>query len=208
MICNLLSNAIRYTDRGRILLGCRARAGDNVQIEVWDSGVGITEEQLPHIFQEYYQGDRRYAPGRLWLGPCDREAVGRNPGSTGSEVRSIPGEGTRFFIEVPRGRSGVKVSEAAPPVHLHNGAFPGQRSRDRGRGVRALGASGRTFQRDRGGGDHCCNDHDSFELWSTRAGPAPGCARCVTSNLRGSHRMVSRPSGICVRPLAGTCRPS
>ena len=42
MIRNLLSNAVRYTDRGRILLGCR-RAGDNVRIEVWDSGIGITE---------------------------------------------------------------------------------------------------------------------------------------------------------------------
>ena len=50
MIRNLLSNAVRYTDRGRILLGCR-RAGDNVRIEVWDSGVGITEDQLPHIFR-------------------------------------------------------------------------------------------------------------------------------------------------------------
>src|SRR5260370_6423481 len=55
MIRNLLSNAVRYTDRGRILLGCQ-RAGDNVRIEVWDSGVGITEDQLPHIFHEYYQG--------------------------------------------------------------------------------------------------------------------------------------------------------
>jgi PAS domain S-box-containing protein len=45
MIRNLLSNAVRYTDRGRILLGCR-RAGANVRIEVWDSGVGITEDQL------------------------------------------------------------------------------------------------------------------------------------------------------------------
>jgi signal transduction histidine kinase len=55
MIRNLLSNAVRYTDRGRILLGCR-RAGDNVRIEVWDSGVGITEDQLPHIFDETIRG--------------------------------------------------------------------------------------------------------------------------------------------------------
>ena len=40
-------------------------------------------------------------------------------------MRSIPGKGTRFFIEVPRGRSGVKVPEAAPPVHPHNDAFLG-----------------------------------------------------------------------------------
>ena len=82
MIRNLLSNAVRYTDRGRILLGCR-RAGDNVRIEVWDSGVGIAEDQLPHIFDEYYQGTERRGAGRLWVGPCDREAAGRHPGSQG-----------------------------------------------------------------------------------------------------------------------------
>ena len=41
------------------------------------------------------------------------------------EVRSIPGKGTRFFIMVPRGRSGVKVAEANPPVHPHHDAFLG-----------------------------------------------------------------------------------
>ena len=41
MLRNLLSNAVRYTDRGAILLGCR-RAGDNIRIEVWDSGIGIS----------------------------------------------------------------------------------------------------------------------------------------------------------------------
>ena len=40
-------------------------------------------------------------------------------------MRSIPGKGTRFFIEVPRGRSGVKVPQAAPPVHPHHDAFLG-----------------------------------------------------------------------------------
>src|SRR5882757_4013267 len=67
MIRNLLSNAVRYTDRGRILLGCR-RAGDNVRIEVWDSGVGITEDQLPHIFHEYYQGTGGAERGGFGLG--------------------------------------------------------------------------------------------------------------------------------------------
>src|SRR5439155_17447274 len=46
MLRNLLSNALRYTERGKILLGCK-RAGDKVRIEVWDSGVGIAEEHLP-----------------------------------------------------------------------------------------------------------------------------------------------------------------
>jgi len=123
MIRNLLSNAVRYTDRGRILLGCR-RAGDNVRIEVWDSGVGITEDQLPHIFHEYYQGTGGAGRGGFGLGLAIVKRLGEILDHR-VEVRSISGKGTRFFIEVPHGRSGVKVPEAAPPVHPHNDAFLG-----------------------------------------------------------------------------------
>ncbi len=122
MIRNLLSNAVRYTDMGRILLGCR-RTGDNVRIEVWDSGVGITEDQLPHIFQEYYQGTGAERGG-FGLGLAIVKRLGNILGHR-IDVRSIPGKGTRFFIEVPRGRSGVKVPQAAPPVHHHHDAFLG-----------------------------------------------------------------------------------
>jgi PAS domain S-box-containing protein len=123
MIRNLLSNAVRYTDRGRILLRCR-RAGDNVRIEVWDSGIGIAEDQLPHIFHEYYQGTGGAERGGFGLGLAIVKRLGEIlDHSVG--VRSISGKGTRFFIEVPRGRSGVKVPEAAPPVHPHNDAFLG-----------------------------------------------------------------------------------
>ena len=123
MIRNLLSNALRYTDRGRILLGCR-RAGDNVRIEIWDSGVGITEDQLPHIFDEYYQGAGGADRGGFGLGLAIVKRLG-DVLDHRVEVRSIPGKGTRFFIEVPRGRTGVNVPEAAPPVHPHNEAFLG-----------------------------------------------------------------------------------
>jgi PAS domain S-box-containing protein len=123
MIRNLLSNAVRYTDRGRILLGCR-RAGDNVRIEVWDSGVGITEDQLPHIFHEYYQGTGGAERGGFGLGLAIVKRLGEILDHR-VEVRSIPGKGTRFFIEVLRGRSGVKVPEAGSPVHPHHDAFLG-----------------------------------------------------------------------------------
>jgi PAS domain S-box-containing protein len=123
MIRNLLSNAVRYTDRGRILLGCR-RAGDNVRIEVWDSGVGITEDQLPHIFHEYYQGTGGAERGGFGLGLAIVKRLGEILDHR-VEVRSIPGKGTRFFIEVPRGRSGVKVPEAGSPVHPHHDAVLG-----------------------------------------------------------------------------------
>jgi signal transduction histidine kinase/CheY-like chemotaxis protein len=123
MIRNLLSNAVRYTDRGRILLGCR-RAGDNVHIEVWDSGVGITEHQLPHIFLEYYQGTDGTERGGFGLGLAIVKRLGEILDHR-VEVRSIPGKGTRFFIVVPRGQSGVQVPEAAPPEHPHNDASLG-----------------------------------------------------------------------------------
>ena len=122
MIRNLLSNAVRYTDRGRILLGCR-RAGDNVRIEVWDNGIGINEHQLPHIFDEYYRGTDGVERGGFGLGLAIVKRLGEILDHR-VEVRSIPGKGTRFFIEVPRGRSGVEVPEAAP-VHPHNDAFLG-----------------------------------------------------------------------------------
>src|ERR1700746_3062908 len=49
---NLVSNAIKYTDRGRVLVGCRRR-GDGVRIEVWDTGCGIPADQQRQIFWEF-----------------------------------------------------------------------------------------------------------------------------------------------------------
>ena len=123
MIRNLLSNAVRYTDRGRILLGCR-RAGDNVRIEVWDSGVGIAEDQLPHIFHEYYQGTGGADRGGFGLGLAIVNRLAEILHHR-IDVRSIPGKGTRFFIEVPRARSGVKMPEAVLPMYPHNDAVLG-----------------------------------------------------------------------------------
>jgi PAS domain S-box-containing protein len=107
MIRNLLSNAIRYTDRGKILLGCR-RANDKLRIEVWDTGIGIPGDQLPNIFEEYYCDAER---GGFGLGL----AIVRRLGEIldhGVDVRSTPGKGTAFAIEVPRGREQADVSES------------------------------------------------------------------------------------------------
>src|SRR5467141_3854561 len=53
---NLLANAVKYTERGKILLGCRRR-GDKLRIEVWDTGIGIPAGQLKAIFEEFHQLD-------------------------------------------------------------------------------------------------------------------------------------------------------
>jgi CheY-like chemotaxis protein/anti-sigma regulatory factor (Ser/Thr protein kinase) len=105
MIRNLLSNSVRYTDHGKLLLGCR-RAGDKIRIEMWDSGIGIPADQLPHIFDDYYQGPRAAERVGFGLGL----AIVRRLGEVldhGIDVRSAPGKGTCVSIEVPRGQSPV-----------------------------------------------------------------------------------------------------
>jgi PAS domain S-box-containing protein len=120
MIRNLLSNAIRYTDRGKILLGCR-RAGDNVRIEVWDTGIGIAGDQLPRIFEEYYRDAER---GGFGLGLAIVKRLGEILDHR-VDVRSTPGRGTGFSIEIPRVRGIDGVSESKPKPDFDGGTFRG-----------------------------------------------------------------------------------
>ena len=109
MLRNLLSNAVRYTDRGTILLGCR-RANEKVRIEVWDSGIGIPGNRLPHIFEEYYRDPER---GGFGLGLAIVRRLGEILDHK-VDVRSTPGQGTGVSIEVPRGQAHAGASESVP----------------------------------------------------------------------------------------------
>jgi CheY-like chemotaxis protein len=122
MLRNLLSNAARYTDRGTILLGCR-RAGDRIRIEVWDSGIGISQDQLPHIFQEYYQGPHSAERGGFGLGLAIVRRIGKILDHR-IDVRSTPGRGTVFSIEVPRGHSNRDTTETAQTPRFEKGDLP------------------------------------------------------------------------------------
>lgn len=108
MIRNLLSNAVRYTERGKILVGCR-RAGDKVRIEVWDTGTGITREDIPRIFQEYYQAHDYKHPEGYGLGLAIVQRLGETLNHA-VNVRSTPNKGSCFSIEVSV--SQAKVDEA------------------------------------------------------------------------------------------------
>ena len=119
MLRNLLSNALRYTERGKIMLGCRRR-GDNVRIEVWDSGIGIAEVHIGRIFDEHYQVEDRTHLGSFGLGLAIVQRLGNLLGHR-VEVRSRPGEGSCFSIEIPLAPEGASLhSDAAavpqPPV--------------------------------------------------------------------------------------------
>jgi PAS domain S-box-containing protein len=120
MIRNLLSNAIRYTDQGKILLGCR-RAGGSIRIEIWDTGIGIPGDQLPHIFEEYYCDAER---GGFGLGLAIVRRLGDILGHR-VDVRSMPGKGTAFSIEVPRGRANAGESAPLPTSDLGDEGFRG-----------------------------------------------------------------------------------
>lgn len=67
MLRNLISNAIRYTDAGRVELGSRCVDG-KLQFKVRDTGSGIRAEDIPHIFEEYYQADNPHRDRRKGLG--------------------------------------------------------------------------------------------------------------------------------------------
>jgi two-component system CheB/CheR fusion protein len=110
MIRNLVSNALKYTVRGKILLGCRRR-GDKLRIEVWDTGVGIREGQLEAIFREFHQLDNgagERGPGcGLGLAIVQRLA---NLLDHPIHVRSRPGLGSVFAIEAPLGGESAGIS--------------------------------------------------------------------------------------------------
>ncbi|WP_372926637.1 NahK/ErcS family hybrid sensor histidine kinase/response regulator [Marinobacter sp.] len=99
VIQNFLSNAIRYTPSGKILLGCRRLKG-YIRIEVWDTGPGIPDDQLAHIFEEF----RRFQQGRdkkglgLGLAIVDRICGMLNHPVN---VQSVQGLGSVFSITVP-----------------------------------------------------------------------------------------------------------
>jgi signal transduction histidine kinase/CheY-like chemotaxis protein len=116
MLRNLLVNAVRYTERGAVLVCARACDG-GVRIEVRDSGAGMTEEEQRSAFAEF----QRLASGRragegLGLGLSIVERLGRLLGHPVS-VRSAPGRGSSFRVEVPRADASLArpIARAEPP---------------------------------------------------------------------------------------------
>ena len=102
---NFLSNAIRYTEGGRVLLGCRRHA-DYVSIEVWDTGIGIAEDKQEEIFQEFKRGDVQSLKQDRGLG-LGLAIVDKITRILGHRVRvsSQLGKGSVFSIEVPLARA-------------------------------------------------------------------------------------------------------
>lgn len=99
---NLIGNALRYTERGRVLVGVRHR-GSRVRIDVVDTGPGISEDQYAAVFEEFHRGRGKANDGEVGLG-LGLSIVQRLADVLGHTVTltSRVGRGTRFSVEIER----------------------------------------------------------------------------------------------------------
>ncbi len=112
---NLISNAIRYTETGGILVSCRNR-GNFVLLQVWDTGVGIAENETDKVFGEFYQLHNPQRSRKQGLGLsivrrlCDLL-------DCSMELRSKPGSGSVISILLPKGDA-QNIQKVADPEPL------------------------------------------------------------------------------------------
>lgn len=124
IVANLLSNAVRYGGRVGVLLAIRPRQ-QKVAIEVWDTGVGISEADQRKIFQEFVQvgNSERDRDNGLGLGLAIVERLARLTDAQ-IEVRSRLGVGSMFRVLVPLGQSSLATAAPANSAQSHTPTLP------------------------------------------------------------------------------------
>ena len=114
LLGNFIANAIQYTERGGVRVGCRRRSG-KIWVEVWDSGVGIAADKTTEVFEEFKQlgDDARNRGSGLGLA-----IVAKTAALLGLEIRvaSRPGRGSMFAVELPPGRPQPVPVAASPAI--------------------------------------------------------------------------------------------
>ncbi len=119
IVLNFLSNALKFTASGHVLLEVKATPLDenvsNIEILVHDTGIGIKEAKLPLMFQKFSQADssttRKFGGTGLGLAIC-RQLADRMNGGVG--VKSIPGQGSTFFCRLPLRLAKEQIETATP----------------------------------------------------------------------------------------------
>ena len=203
ILANYLSNALKFTERGRIDLRCSVRADGAIRLAVADTGIGVGEDARERLFLPFSLADdsttRRYGGTGMGLSIC-RELAVLMQGRVGAD--SVLGRGSTFWVELPLAAAPAAAEAEPPSVGSVGGAHraggrgqPGQhadrahaartpgRARDRGRGWRA----GRRC----GGVRHAAHRRGTD-------GPAH-----AGSGWSGSHARLARPAGH--RTAAGVC---
>jgi signal transduction histidine kinase/DNA-binding response OmpR family regulator len=135
IINNLLANALKFTPRGGAVT---VRIGNAIgstgpheaaEIIVSDTGAGIARDQLPHIFNRFYQSDAGRSREGIGVGLALAKELVELQGGT-IEVDSAEGAGTTFVVRLPKGRAHltdaqiVRVAEAAPPAQIPQSVAP------------------------------------------------------------------------------------
>jgi CheY-like chemotaxis protein len=118
IVGNLISNAIRYTDVGGVLVACRKR-GKDVLLQVWDTGIGIADDEINNVFGEFYQLHNIHRDRKQGLGLglsivkrlCD---LLQHP----LELRSKPGSGTVISILLPVGDQRCVATDVTADVPM------------------------------------------------------------------------------------------
>jgi histidine kinase len=102
VVVNLLDNALRYSDAGGTVTLAARKSGDQVVMDVADSGIGIASEDLPHVFERFYRADKSRSREKggsgigLTIAKCYVESLGGT-----INVSSQPGKGSTFTVALP-----------------------------------------------------------------------------------------------------------
>jgi CheY-like chemotaxis protein/anti-sigma regulatory factor (Ser/Thr protein kinase) len=119
---NILSNAIKYTQSGQVMVSCRKRTGQ-LLVQIWDTGPGVSAHELTHIFEDFYRVDST-ARGQQGVG-LGLAVVQRMTRLLGHrlDVRSVVGKGTVFNLYLPL-VSARELAEAKAVADYQNSALP------------------------------------------------------------------------------------
>ncbi|MBW2017183.1 MAG: HAMP domain-containing histidine kinase [Deltaproteobacteria bacterium] len=101
MVANLLDNALKYTPSGGTVRISLEDGAGRIVLSVQDTGIGITPEDLPRIFDRFYRCDESRSQGGVGLGLSFALAVARAHGGN-IRVQSTPGRGSTFSVFLPR----------------------------------------------------------------------------------------------------------
>jgi signal transduction histidine kinase/PleD family two-component response regulator len=127
IVLNLLSNALKFTFRGEIAVGLRLD-GDRVELTVTDTGVGVPEAELPHLFERFYRvrGTESRTHEGTGIGLALVQELAKLHGGTVTATSAV-GQGTTFTVRIPNGGPHLtrgRVAPGAAPVSTALGTTP------------------------------------------------------------------------------------
>ena len=185
---NLLTNAVKFTDPGGRVAATLRRAGDDVEVSVVDSGIGISREFLPFVFEPFRQADARQTRvhGGLGLGLAISRQLVELHGGTIAAASEGPGMGATFIVRLP-----ARLEPDAPPARA---TLPD-----------ASVATGVTGERASLDGVEILvvdDDEDALTLFRESLEGAGATVRTVTSGADAIREDNDRPAHLLITDLA------